>query len=382
MSENEGRPRTGSRIDALREDSTPRSAPSRPPGGAAGRLASAFSRPMRIGLWGGVSSGKTLFTGALEIAANAAGAAVQGHGVRVIAANDEATHHMKEATTALGRKGNLPPATVEATDLRWVFSGKLTYPSASGRRFHLPAWLSRTVRFELDVRDPPGGDYRNVDLTSTRPSAEAQINQSVEALTRADGLIYLFDPIAAAEDNEFPEYFTDTLARLNTVSVADGRQGRYLPQRLAVCVTKFDDDRVFRRAVAAGLVYSDPAGALRVPGNRLAGEFFELICKDTGHTNALHLLESIRNNFSPRSVRYYVTSAVGFSSGSASTASADPILRYRPNVQESVDNQRRVIEQARPINVLEPVLDLVRLVRRDQILRASRARLGEEAPNS
>ena len=368
-----------SRFGSLRSHGSATPTPLYPPRGGGEGWGQRPSGSWRLGLGGGVSSGKTLFPGALKVAVNAAGANARGHGLRIIAVNDAATSHMSEATDALGRMGNLPPATVDASELRWVFSGKLTNPRMSERHLRYPGWLSRTVRFELDLREPPGEDYGQ-EYPASGPRVPT-INESVAALARSDGIIFLFDPVAEAEHRYSAKFFADTLAMLNTMSVRDGRSaGRYLPQRLAVCVTKFDDDRVFHRAAAAGLVFGDAKGTLRVP-DRLAAEFFEFICKDTGQANGLHLLEAVRNNFRPRSVRYFVTSAVGFSAASAGDMTGGPILRRDPNIQGSGQGgPQQVREQARPINVLEPLLYLVRNVRRGRALQEMRERMTADRP--
>jgi len=320
---------------------------------------------VRIGLWGGVSSGKTLFAGALQIAVNALGAQAEGAGLRSTPMNADARHHMREAFGALGKNGDLPPATVNARDLRWTFSGKLQDPEAMRRGLHVPSRMYRSVQFELDLRDPPGGDYDNDPEGS-------EVNESINKLIRADGVIYLFDPIAAARDKTFEALFLDTLARLSANSVAGGRVERYLPQRLAVCVTKFDDERVFERAISAGLVFGGVDGMLRVPTGRYSQQFFKLLCEDSDDTNALHLLQAIRNNFRPKSVRYYVTSALGFSAEHDGSSRPWPEFRRYPNVRDTAGGHQGVREQARPINVIEPLLYLVRQTRRDRARVARR----------
>lgn len=324
------------------------------------------SGAVRIGLWGGVHSGKTLFAGALQIAVNALGARGDGAGLRSMPMNVDASRHMMEAFGALGKKSDLPASTVNARDLRWTFSGKLQDPETIRPRLHALSWVHRPVQFELDLRDPPGIDYDN-------DSEGEEVNESIRKLISADGIIYLFDPIAADRDERFETLFLHTLGRLNANSIVGGRVDRYLPQRLAVCVTKFDDQKVFDKAVSAGLVFSDSAGQLRVPTGKHSQQFFELLCEDSDDSNALHLLQAIRNNFRPKSVRYYITSALGFSGEHGGGGGLPwPKLRRCPNVMDTAAGHQGVREQARPVNVIEPLLYLVRQTRRDRARVARR----------
>jgi len=320
---------------------------------------------VRIGLWGGVHSGKTLFAGALQIAVNALGARGDGAGLRSTPMNVDARRHMMEAFSALGKNSDLPASTVNARDLRWTFSGKLQDPEMRRTGVNALSWMYRSVQFELDLRDPPGSDYDN------DPEGE-EINESIRKLISADGIIYLFDPIIDGRDARFETLFLDTLSRLSASSIVRGKVDRYLPQRLAVCVTKFDDDRVFKRAVSAGLVFSDTVGRLRVPTGKSSRAFFELLCESSGDDNSLHLLHAIRNNFRPESVRYYITSALGFCGERGDAKPPWPGLRRYPNVMDTAGNHQGVREQARPVNVIEPLLYLVRQTRRDRARVARR----------
>lgn len=314
---------------------------------------------VRIGLWGGVHSGKTLFAGALQLAVNALGAKGNGLGLRTIPMNVDARSHMMEAFGALGKNSDLPARTVNARDLRWTFSGKLHDPEMPRPGLRALPWMRRSVQFELDLRDPPGIEYEN-DFEGE------EINDSIRKLMTADGIIYLFDPIADGRDERFETLFLHTLSRLNANSTVEGKIDRYLPQRLAVCITKFDDHRVFNKAVSAGLVFSDMAGILRVPTGRYSRQFFELMCEGSDDTEALHLLQAIQNNFRPKSVRYYVVSALGFSGEYGGACPPWPKLRRYPNVIDTVGGHQGVREQARPVNVIEPLLYLVSQTRRDR----------------
>jgi hypothetical protein len=188
----------------------------------------------------------------------------------------------------------------------------------------------------------------------------------------ADGIEQVYYPVADGRDERFETLFLHTLSRLNAHSTVEGKIDRYLPQRLAVCITKFDDHRVFNKAVAAGLVFSDTAGILRVPTGRYSRQFFELMCEGSEDTEALHLLQAIQNNFRPKSVRYYVVSALGFSGEYDGACPPWPKLRRYPNVMDTVGGHQGVREQARPVNVIEPLLYLVSQTRRDRARVARR----------
>src|SRR5262249_26034084 len=148
----------------------------------------------------------------------------------------------------------------------------------------------------VEVMDVAGGVYgseptiypsqASASLFADEPSLDAfddvsdrDVWQTVlDHLAACDGIVYLFDPLRS----EPYDYFQRTLEQLTRRSYENGRllRGR-LPQFLAVCVTKFDNPSVFRRAQQAGLIATgtDARQIPTVPG-RLAAEFFQRLCAD------------------------------------------------------------------------------------------------------
>ena len=218
-----------------------------------------------------------------------------------------------------------------------------------------------SVSFRLDLRDAPGGDFGKLYDGAVDPATNSE---GIDSLLTADGLIYLFDPATASADGGSIDYFSDALIALKRRGLNGGIDSDgYLKKHLAVCVTKLDDNEVFRRAAKAGLIYSDKGGNVRVP-DHLAEEFFALLCRARDMERAEKILDDIKSSF--RSPRYFVASSIGFSAESQrDDGQAGPLIYCDPNVEDDGDG-KVVRPPAHPINVLEPVLYLFRQVQRDR----------------
>lgn len=214
---------------------------------------------VKIGLWGGTSSGKTTYLAALRIATllNPAG------GWSIEGADDlreNSTMFLSRMTNAL-RQHRFPPATIDTVH-QYAFRITGNVPRALGMK---------RVSFTLFFDDRPGGHY----FRKTNPKDELWTE-----LASCDGLIFLFDPKRELrkdaglletdarfdEDDEEldEEELLDNLAYIQHVAdfvkQTAGANGwlhkQLLPHYLAVCITKFDDARVFNRLL--GNPHGDP----------------------------------------------------------------------------------------------------------------------------
>ena len=90
------------------------------------------------------------------------------------------------------------------------------------------------------------------------------------------------------------------------------RRGK-LPHHVAVCVTKFDEQRVFDAAARMRMVeYDDaPPGFPRVPEVD-AREFFARLCAVSRTNTAHRVLPLLEQTFDTSRIRFFVTSAIGF----------------------------------------------------------------------
>ncbi|GAA4262706.1 hypothetical protein [Dactylosporangium darangshiense] len=311
---------------------------------------------VRIGIWGGTASGKTTFLAALPIAV-ANDPATYGTW-RVSGTTEEATRFLLDGVDTLTRQRQFPNATLAPARLAWSFHGETIEPGRG------PSLLRRRPRrreseFVLEIQDAPGVAY-----SQNRVAPDV-----VDFLAEANGILYLFDPLAgdAATDNF--QYFYGVLQMLvaRTAAVGKLERGR-LPQHVAVCVTKFDDPVIFNNAVRAGFVTQDADGGRlpKVPDTH-AQAYFDWTCQNHRHSGAPLVREALRTFFLAERVSYFATSAIGFHLNWSDTFDFRDFINI-----EHVEGRPRVRGLARPINVIEPLVTLERGIR---------GRLGRDARN-
>lgn len=321
---------------------------------------------VRVGLWGGIESGKTTFLGALDIATRRAPEGdwvLDGMDYEFPGSND----FLVTQTRALRHK-EFPEPTNEARNYGFILSGQLTpgYLKTVAEVVNAPQLAGRVARllgrakpasFTLHVRDYPGGSFKD----TTDPDDEIW-----EYLADCQGLIYLVDPERELDihGNRLPagwgeernfDYLQRSIKLLRNRMRASGRlfKDRYLPHYLAVCVTKFDMASVFSRVREADLIVATDSGwpYIRVEDPQAA---FESIAEDLTQ-------EEIRRAFHKDRVGYFMTSSIGFYSKDGK----GPEFGYQgekgfqaadySNVISTADGPR-IRGEVRPVNVLEPLI--------------------------
>ncbi|MEV6956454.1 hypothetical protein [Streptomyces sp. NPDC051183] len=301
---------------------------------------------VRIGLWGAPRSGKTSFLGALPIAAMQSHRQGQGSW-RISGMTREANGFLNDSVTRLSTRRVFPQASVGLRGMSWSVQGE----EPTGRKWN----RTRTTSFVLDINDAAGEVFE-----ANNPLHEEITDQ----LSRAHGLIYLFDPLGDAEaETESFSFFFATLNELNSrVRDRGGHQGNRLPHHVSVCVAKFDHPAIFEPAVKAGWVTQDSVGSRlpRVPGHQSA-RFFQWMCEEFRGSNARLVRDGLGAFFHPDRISYYATSAIGF------RLNPQHIFDYNnyANV-EMVEGRPRICTSPEPINVLEPVIDLERRIHAKQ----------------
>lgn len=330
--------------------------PSPPPAGAAGP-GLVDDGQVRVALWGASGSGKSTYLWALPRALHRTARSRDGWTITPM--DDTSRGYLADAENGLVVDRVLPQGTASSLSLRWMLAR-----SSGGL---LPS-RRRAGRILLTVEDRPGGDYRQ--------ALEAAVSQ----LAEAEAVVYLYDPVSDARDrSETFAAFSSTLRALSSTMLAQGtlRPDGRLPQHLAVCVTKFDDPAIFDRACRGRWATQD-SGKPYLPriADRYAYDFFVDLCRATGGTGD-EVRRLIESSFLPQRVRYYVTSSVGFNLDHNDEFDADDYanLDHEPaSGQESgrvgSDLAARYRERLRsipvPVNVLEPLVDLNEMVRRDR----------------
>ncbi|MEU8080736.1 hypothetical protein AB0B31_35420 [Catellatospora citrea] len=298
-----------------------------------------------IALWGPPRSGKTAMLAALPVAANAQGWTVVG----------SSTGAFGDLTRTMIEEHKFNEATRVASDHTIVFRGDARLSDGTIER----------IMVRVSMRDVPGeaynpprrvADYAGPQQSAAGPSAsgtlDKQLQDLVDHLAGCDALVFTFDPTRQASSGDTMTYLNDVLARLAHTMQEKGNYTDYLPQRLAVCVTKYDDYDVFAKARRAGFGTQDaqPPHLPRVRREH-AGEFFRWLCEDDPDThNAADVRAALLAYFKPGRIDYFVVSAVGFGLHDG---------RFDPDHDFSIvepvpDGVTKITGKIRPVNVIEP----------------------------
>ncbi|UGQ12262.1 hypothetical protein LO772_01215 [Yinghuangia sp. ASG 101] len=318
-----------------------------------------------MALWGASGSGKSTYLWALPRALHGTGGRADGWTITPL--DDTSRGYLAEAEKGLVVDRVLPQGTNMALSVRWL----LARSSRRGLRLR----PSPPARILLTVEDRPGGEYNEA------------LDSAVAQLAEADAVVYLYDPVSdARRRSETFAAFSSTLRAVSTHLLRQGRlrdDGR-LPHHLAVCVTKFDDPAIFDRACRGHWATQDDARPyLPRVADRYAEDFFTELCRSTGGTGE-EVRRLIQDSFVPQRTRYYVTSSVGFNLDHDDNFDPDdygnldhePVpLRGagRPGGDGAARYRERLRSVPVPVNVLEPLVDLDRLVRRDRDRAARRS---------
>jgi hypothetical protein len=321
---------------------------------------------MKIGIWGSPASGKSTLLAALQ---HATGNADRSLGRwNLFPLTEESKELLVIWNQRLVTDRKFPEATSIAAEaeLRWRFRGDL-----AGSKYQPPWHRLRRVpepsNFDLDLIDVNG------EVFGPRPTDKdvpvEVVTRTLGHLANAQGLIYLFDPITERETPTVAQYMNRPLAELaSLVESMDRTIGGRLPHYISVCVTKFDDPRLFQQACRAGFVNTGRDGRPRVL-RKHAKRFFDALCAgkfweepdERGANGPRFVRDMLRQYFHPARTRYYVTSSIGFNLGA--DGQFDP-ARYSMVREEEEEEGRRIIGPIEPINVLEPLVDLYMKLRR------------------
>jgi hypothetical protein len=195
----------------------------------------------------------------------------------------------------------------------------------------------------------------------------------LDALQGSSGIILLYDPVREMEEGNTFDFIFGILAQLMQrasfeTSASTGR----LPQYVAVCITKFDDPRVFATARSTGLLSESAEGGLSFPcvHNEDARLFFQRLGDFSASGNGEMIIRMLEDYLRPDRVRYFVTSAIGFylepRSGSFDTDDLQNLITETGDPRAS-----RIRGPIRPINVVEPLLWMCSAILNRPIARGS-----------
>lgn len=304
--------------------------------------------PVHIGLWGGPNSGKTTFMGALKTAIEQR-QRTSGEAWNITATDPPSLEFLLGVSKALLFEQRFPATTESRVKYEFVVRGDVPPP---GRRWRKRPSQREQIAFKLHVHDRPGGDFGD-DYLRVNP-------EPIQELADCEGLLYLFDPLAVEETKDSLLFFQGTLARLAAEIDRRGRfVGAKLPHYIAVCITKFDDKVLFGWAREWGLLGSHPVSGLTCVPDEDAGRFFDRLCEESTGT-AEYVRDAIRSYFMADRIRYYVVAAIGYNRENNTEEYGDDTT----NTLQREENGPVVIRsKVRPVNVVEPIIDLERMIR-------------------
>lgn len=298
-----------------------------------------------IAMWGAQGSGKTTFLAALNIALTQ-----QGRGWTMTAADDASEELLIQMSDALSGKREFPPATQGIDVFEWLIYGRVQQTVKRGRFSR--ETVDQPVRIGLKLADPTG------ELARWDQAGLPDRRELVGHLARSRGIIFMFDPIREFERGDAYETTNGLLLELaGAVARKDpGFDGR-LPHHVAVCVTKFDEPRVFATAETMHTLLWDPYdehGFPRVHDSD-ARSLLSTLCKVSRGGNGDMVLTLLEQHFRADRIKFFVTSAVGFHVNPRTG-------RFDINDTQNVVKPDRGMSPSRirgpihPINIVEPVL--------------------------
>jgi hypothetical protein len=299
---------------------------------------------MKIGIWGPPSSGKTTYLAGLNSACASADVRI---GQWALAPCDEASKRMMDTLVKRLVDEQMFPEPNNPGQyhlLRWNLAGNIENSRYAERKL-LRRRAPEESEFDIELIDASGEVF---GLDQTVP--EAVRKTVLDHLEASDGLLFLFDPITERDKPNVAQYAASVLSGLLLRAQETGRRdGRFLPYRISVCITKTDDPDLLRQARKAGLVFADSDGEERIPDSK-AEELFNRICAgrfwEKGDSDELstagaeYVRGQLQVHFRPGRIRYYAVSAVG---------------HQTINFQ---DGQRKLHGPIKPFNVLEPLVEL------------------------
>ncbi|MER6137725.1 hypothetical protein [Streptomyces sp. NPDC001815] len=312
-----------------------------------------------VTLWGGMESGKSTLLAALSKARHD-----PVYGKWNIWPEDHVSRKfLGDLGHILYRERRFPPSTLtEQRPVRFTLAGDLsdTPLARAGRKW----WRRGTpaepqpTEFKVTVRDMPGEAFDPHSQTGSQHEAKL-----IKDLAESRAMVYVVDPVrecqvnsddlgANADARQNADFFTEVLAGVLTETNMQGvRQGNRLPHRIAVCLAKFDDDRVFRFACAQGNVRLNPRTGQ--PEVADAKRLFDGLCESFPKGSLREIQQQIESFFAPENVGYFVCSAIGFW--------VDPERGFdfeNPYLINQVEDSVRFVAAPQPINILEPFLFL------------------------
>jgi hypothetical protein len=292
-----------------------------------------------ITMLGAHKTGKTTFLAALQIALLRRA----DLGWSLTGDNPGSTQALVNFMTDMTDNHIFPRPTGAIENYRWSLEAEL--PRRGPREWRRWGFRRRDlqVQIPLDLMDAPGEA-----ADGSQMYGRAMSDQLVANLASSVGIVLFYDPVTEFDRGDAFRHTYGMLAQLRSQAQRRGK----LPHYVAVCITKFDEIRVFESAQKLRMLEYEPEGEEfpRVPEEH-AEDFFHRLVRLSRSDNAGLILPTLQQTFREDRVRFFVTSAIGFY--------LDPTIGvfdpddYQNHIPGEVNRIRGPIY---PINVIEPVL--------------------------
>jgi len=300
-----------------------------------------------VAMLGPTESGKSTFLCALKKAL-----LEQDEDWMLLTRDEASQRQLDEMSSALLSEGRFPLPTRTVDTIRWILRGTTERTERKGfvgRETNVKDQVEITLR----LTDAPGGLGRadSIGLTDR--------NELIKQLANSRGILYMFDPIREFTHGDEFRRIDSLLRELMAVVSQKPNFGGRLPHRIAVCVTKLDDPRVFRTARDLGMLIPDDDNKWGFPrvDESDARTLFHALGEISRAGNGDAVPRLFERYFYPDRISYYLTSAVGFMVNKR-TRRFDP--RDTENVYRTASGAPLVRGPVHPINVVEPVLWIIR----------------------
>jgi hypothetical protein len=311
---------------------TPPPAQGEPPGGG-------------ITMLGAEKTGKTTFLAALQIALlrSDLGWSLRGD-------NRAAAQALVSFTGTMIDEHLFPQATsTQIEAYRWSLEA---YLRRAVIEWHWWGFRRRDkyIRIPLNLADAGG------EISDGRRLGREESQRLIQNLVRSSGIVLFFDPMSEFQRGDAFRHTYGVLTHLKTQAARYGR----LPHYVAVCITKFDEIKVFRSAQTLRVIEYGPEKEAfpHVPEEYAKGFFEQLIRLSRSDAGGL-ILPLLMQTFHEDRIRFFVTSAIGFYlDPGAQVFDPDDFWNHIPG------DPNRIRGGIYPINVLEPVLWLGRNIPR------------------
>ena len=291
---------------------------------------------IKIGIWGGPSSGKTTYLAALRLAA------MKHPGLWTVNGRDDicagSTNFLSDATNTLLRGGFLAadPAGL-ARAFAYQVSGNVTSRTFFGS-------FSQPVSFTIYVEDFGGGDFAKPDPR----------HPVWKYLADCDGLIFLFDHKLETSEKPTFDYMQNTVDYVKSILRSQNKllgSTEMLPHYLVFCLSKYDEPATFRWLKENGLIVQSQKDPKSIP--------YVSNARQAAHLSNSLAGQWIERNFSRERIGYLATSSIGFYIGSSGKIDINDCA----NVVTTPSGQKiRSGKNTNPINVIEPLLWIERKI--------------------